>query len=64
MKRLISLGCMFTLLIFTSCQSNNTAWENVKTAGRYVQKSIDSLWGKEHNSEWVQNEEDNFMDSS
>ncbi|OGN66844.1 MAG: hypothetical protein A2888_00755 [Chlamydiae bacterium RIFCSPLOWO2_01_FULL_28_7] len=53
------LYLILILLVFTSCSNNNTTWENVKTAGRYIQKSIDSLWGKDYNSEWV-NSEDEF----
>ena len=46
------------MLVLTSCERSTPAWENVKTAGRYLQKGIDSLWGKDYNSYWVQNEDD------
>jgi len=58
MKKIIHLAFILSLLIFTSCERSNSTWENVKTAGRYLQKGIDSLWGKDYNSYWVQNEDD------
>ncbi len=58
MKKLINLGFILILFTFTSCEKSNPTWENVKTAGRYIQKSIDSLWGKDYDSEWVKNESD------
>jgi peptidoglycan-associated lipoprotein len=56
MKKIISL--IFTLLIFTSCERSPSSWEHVKTAGRYLQKGIDSLWGKDYESYLVKNEND------
>ncbi|NGX63629.1 MAG: Outer membrane protein P6 [Candidatus Anoxychlamydiales bacterium] len=58
MKKLVTLFCILTFFIFTSCEKSSPTWENVKTAGRYLQKGIDSLWGKDYNSYWVQNEDD------
>jgi len=57
MKKLINLAFISIFILLTGCDSSSS-WENVKTAGRYIQKSIDSLWGKDYNSYWVQNEED------
>lgn len=56
MKKLISLAFILSLALFTSCEKSSSSWENVKTAGRYLQMGIDSLWGKKTDSYWVQNE--------
>ncbi len=58
MKKLLTLFFIFTLLILISCERSSNTWENVKTASRYLQKGINSLWGKDSTSYWVQNEED------
>ena len=56
MKSLLKVSIISSLFLLTSCEKSNNTWENVKTAGRYFQKSFDSLMGKEYNSEWVQNQ--------
>lgn len=39
------------LLLATSCiRSSGETWENFKTAGRYMQKGVNSLWGKDYES--------------
>ncbi|HEU64832.1 MAG: Outer membrane lipoprotein Omp16 [Candidatus Anoxychlamydiales bacterium] len=58
MKKIFTLFFIFTLLVLTSCERSSDTWENVKTASRYLKKGINSLWGKDSNSYWVQNEED------
>ncbi|MBN2480051.1 MAG: OmpA family protein [Parachlamydiales bacterium] len=58
MKKFFYTLTILTLFIFTSCDRSSSTWENVKTAGRYMQKSFDSLWGKEYNSEWIQSEDE------
>jgi peptidoglycan-associated lipoprotein len=61
MKKLQVLLACSLLFTFSSCQKNSTvAWENVKTAGRYLNKSIDSLIGKEIDSKLI-TEEDEFI---
>lgn len=51
------LLCFSIFLI--GCQRNsNQTWEDVKTAGRYVQKGFNSLWGKDSDSRQVTSEED------
>jgi len=47
MKGLIAI---VICLLFSGCQRNTAQWENVKTAGRYVQKGINSLCGKNTDS--------------
>ena len=46
------------MLILTSCEKSSPTWENVKTAGRYLHKGFDSLWGKDYDSYWVQNDDE------
>ncbi len=47
------------LLTATSCQRNSTeTWEDVKTAGRYLQKSIYALWGADEESREVLSQKD------
>jgi len=58
MKKLFILFSISILLVLTSCEKSSNTWENVKTAGRYLQKGVNSLWGKDSSSYWVQNEED------
>jgi len=38
------------LLLAASCSHNNQTWEDVKTAGRYMQRGIDSMVGKDYES--------------
>lgn len=56
MKKLINLAFILTLFIFTSCERSGSTWENVKTAGRYLQKGFDTLWGKDYDSYLVKND--------
>ncbi len=58
MKRLISLILILPFFMLTGCDTSNVAWENVKTAGRYIQKGLDSLWGKDYESYQVQSDEE------
>ncbi len=58
MKKILCLVSLFSFMLFTSCDTSSAAWENVKTAGRYLQKGVDSLWGKEYNSCVVENEDE------
>jgi len=38
-------------LLLTGCVRNsNQTWEDFKTAGRYMQRGVDVLWGKEYES--------------
>lgn len=39
------------LFVMTSCCQNSTeTWEDVKTAGRYMQRGVDKMWGKDYES--------------
>ncbi|MBF8263587.1 MAG: pal [Parachlamydiales bacterium] len=39
------------LLLSASChRKSSQTWEDVKTAGRYMQRGVDSMWGKDYES--------------
>ena len=39
------------LLLTASCSRNSSqSWEDVKTAGRYMQKGVDAIFGRDHES--------------
>jgi peptidoglycan-associated lipoprotein len=38
------------VLLSASCNRSSQTWEDVKTAGRYMQRGVDSLWGKDSDS--------------
>ncbi len=46
------------LLLATSCSKSSQGWEDVKTAGRYMQRGVDSLWGKDYESRMLASDED------
>ena len=51
MKSFFSICSFAAILFLTSCSQNSTeGWEDVKTAGRYLQRGVDGLWGKEYES--------------
>ncbi len=39
--------------VFTGCQKTGDTWDNVKTAGRYLNRSIDALIGKDYDSQML-----------
>jgi outer membrane protein OmpA-like peptidoglycan-associated protein len=41
---------MAVLLVSASCSRNSETWEDVKTAGRYMQRGVDSMLGKDYES--------------
>ncbi len=50
-------GAMFRFVLFVvvvllsaSCSHNSQTWEDVKTAGRHMQRGVDSMLGKEYES--------------
>lgn len=60
MRNLFSIACTFCLLWLTSSchkQSNET-WEDVKTAGRYLHKGINSILGGDTESRLISSNED------
>lgn len=47
------------ILIATSCSHNSSeTWENVKTAGRYMQRGVDSVLGKDYDSKMLTSDEE------
>ena len=47
------------LLLFTaSCSHNSQTWEDVKTAGRYMQRGVDSILGKDYESRMLTSDEE------
>lgn len=50
MKKLLTLIAIAWSLIFTGCHKADNVWDSVKTAGRYMNKSIDNLVGKPYNA--------------
>lgn len=59
MKNLFSLSLLIGLVLgTTSCGKSNSSWEDVKTAGRYMNKGIHSLWGDNTDSRLIANEDD------
>ncbi len=46
-------------LLAAGCNHNSSqAWEDVKTAGRYMQRSVDTLWGKNYESRMLTSDEE------
>ncbi len=57
MKKSIYLATL--LVLASSCARNSSeTWEDVKTAGRYVQRGMDALWGKEYESRMLTSEDE------
>ncbi len=48
--------CVAFLALATGCSRSNQTWEDVKTAGRYMQKGVDSMWGKDYESKMLASE--------
>jgi peptidoglycan-associated lipoprotein len=50
---------MLVLLFAAGCAKNSSqSWEDVKTAGRYMQKSADALFGKNYESRMLTSDEE------
>lgn len=47
-----------TVLFTGCCRSSSETWEDVKTAGRYVQRGVDALWGKDYESKMLTSDEE------
>lgn len=47
------------VILSASCHRNSSqTWEDVKTAGRYMQRGVDSLWGKDSDSRMLASNEE------
>lgn len=56
-KNFIFLSLIAFML--TGCQTtSNSAWESVKTAGRYVGKGFQALWGSDEDSRLISSEDE------
>jgi outer membrane protein OmpA-like peptidoglycan-associated protein len=59
MKSIFTFCSFAAILLLTSCSQNSTeGWEDVKTAGRYLQRGVDGLWGKEYESRMLASNEE------
>ena len=46
----ILLGAAVVLLSTSCCHKSSQTWEDVKTTGRYMQRGVNSMWGKDADS--------------
>jgi peptidoglycan-associated lipoprotein len=53
-----SIFVLFALLFTVGCSRSNETWEDMKTAGRYMQRGVDSILGKEYESRMLASGED------
>ncbi|MDE3045068.1 MAG: OmpA family protein [Verrucomicrobiota bacterium] len=59
MRLLIRFFAITALALSAACSRNsNQSWEDVKTAGRYVQRGVDALWGKDYESRMLTSDEE------
>lgn len=48
-----------TLLLTASCARNSSqTWEDVKTAGRYMQKGVETIFGRDHESRMLSSDDE------
>ena len=53
------LLCAALVILSTGCRRNSSqTWEDVKTAGRYMQRGVDALWGKDAESRMLASDEE------
>ncbi len=59
MSRYFSFLCIALMVITTSCVRNSSqTWEDLKTAGRYVGRGLDTLFGNEYESKLLTSDEE------
>jgi len=59
MKLLHRFICIYAAFILVGCARNSTqTWEDVKTAGRYMQRGVDVLAGKDYDSRMLTSDEE------
>jgi peptidoglycan-associated lipoprotein len=58
MKKLLFLSTIASIFFLTGCsqRSDVSSWEGMKTAGRYMARGVDSLFGKDYDSYMVSND--------
>lgn len=56
---LVRCAILLTLFAAAGCNRNSgQTWEDVKTAGRYMQRGVDALWGKDYESRMLASDEE------
>lgn len=51
--------CLALLLLTSSCVRNSSeTWEDMKTAGRYMGRGVDSMWGKDYESRMLTSDDE------
>lgn len=58
MKARILLWAAVAILSVSCSRNSSQTWEDVKTAGRYMQRGVDSLWGKDRESRMLASDEE------
>lgn len=59
MTRFTQFICVVILIAASSCtRTSNQAWEDLKTAGRYVHRGVDAMFGKEYESRLLTSDEE------
>jgi peptidoglycan-associated lipoprotein len=58
MKARILLWAAIALLSASCHRNSSQTWEDVKTAGRYMQRGVDALWGKDSESRMLASDEE------
>jgi len=58
MKARIFLWAAIAILSASCHRNSSETWENVKTAGRYMQRGVDSFWGKDTDSRMLSSDEE------
>ncbi len=53
------LFCVALVVFASSCMRNSSeTWEDVKTAGRYMGRGMDAMWGKDYESRMLTSDEE------
>jgi peptidoglycan-associated lipoprotein len=53
------LLCAAVVILSAGCHRNSSqTWEDVKTAGRHLQRGVDSFWGKDRDSRMLASDEE------
>ncbi len=59
MRSFVHLVTIAVLVLATSCcRSSGQTWEDVKTAGRYMSRGVDAVWGKDYESRMLTSDEE------
>lgn len=59
MIRFARCFCLVLFVVSTGCmRSSSETWEDIKTAGRYIGRSVDALWGKDYESRMITSDDE------